>query len=580
MPPSCRDIPAPPRNFVGLRLAILRPFAALSISGKCLSVNGEEQKNVENLRPNPWSQRAGTKTAYDERLAPQHGFEARPDEASCCCEEKWGLEVADVLIRHGTRTPDGKKLRKWEKLRKEKWSEIVGGKSSSVTGGTKNGKGTGGAVDDGSYTSERPFTSLYANTSAAVLVPRGWHELRGLGQRWRKRLRCDQSTNASVLQVWETSFKVRSIASGRAFEAGFFQDSKKMDEVLTLQDGAEEGDDEGSDKIKAMRRVKKGDDEGGEGKKEAKKKKDSQMKTATADSKELLAKKNKLLGSRLRVNDARLRFFDLHKASRKDDEGKDLTALDGYRTSQKFKSKELWQLWNYAIMEHAVMGGSTLGDALLGDGCGTKEATPSLCDRLELVADMAQFTKNGMGAGATLHGFAPSMLGEWTRLLSQVAENEEDEGGTGPFVRFGFGHAETVLPLMAWLGVYRGTPPKIEDYFLAQPPTPTVGTVEKTSESCGCPSFTRLKDEVRTSALAPFAANVGFLIWKSSGDSSADTSEKTSPDFCVQLIVNEDVAMQWSSLDEANRYLEERSQLFAHYASQLPVNATITQEEL
>eukprot|EP00927_Polykrikos_kofoidii_P034756 TRINITY_DN29410_c0_g1_i1.p1 TRINITY_DN29410_c0_g1~~TRINITY_DN29410_c0_g1_i1.p1 ORF type:complete len:787 (-),score=101.19 TRINITY_DN29410_c0_g1_i1:195-2555(-) len=68
---------------------------------------------------------------------------------------------------------------------------------------------------------------------------------------------------------------------------------------------------------------------------------------------------------------------------------------------------------------------------------------------LEALEDLKHHFKNGWGNIQATAAFAESaVLGEWASLAHPRQEKSES-----PFVRFSFGHAETILPVLTWLGL-------------------------------------------------------------------------------------------------------------------------------
>lgn len=102
---------------------------------------------------------------------------------------------------------------------------------------------------------------------------------------------------------------------------------------------------------------------------------------------------------------------------------------------------------------------------------------------------------------------------------------------------FRFGHAETILPLYAILGLYKDEQPLLADNYLQQK-----------------------KRKFLSSLICPFSANIGFVIYDCQSDSQVEDR------FAVSVLVNE-VPIHLPGCEEILCPLSKFQQLYSHISS-------------
>ncbi|CAD7957850.1 unnamed protein product [Amoebophrya sp. A120] len=625
---------------------LLRALAYGSVFGGPPTTDAKPTRDGRSWRPasvrapkRSWQFHAGTKTPYfnealynpygrkfthpPEKSSYFHAVDANATKKTYALRDSrfnWRLQAADVLFRHGTRTPDGKKLTKWRKLKRH-------------------------VAERHRRTDRWLQTDLAAfEKQDAALVERGWEELARQGLKWRFLL--SSFANNSTRLQYESSSKSRCTQSGNAFLAGLHDalgenpfGKTHEDRVLALHDQRLRYFDASTVGFKT-RLGRRG----------------SKMVivppggwNATAAAPEFRVHTAAHLKDYLRwkndtetgpgKNKQYLREFKKHFdehilpnvtlfAGEQSE-----SSSNNLHTKWNLTTADAYALWNLAIMERALLNKSAMGDEVFG------EETDFL--QMERLMDYAHFYKSGFGnPNLAAEPFAANFFQEWTYFLSLGPNNEKK-------FRFAFAHAETILPVLMWLQVYAWKAPEIpldggKENKAARTP-PTAGGVDGSSSSripasffqgsflkplelqvrdVGLNDIKEIHDDAKreeekrrndpeealltnfdctrdysvveemgaitaTRVLAPFGGSLGLLVWlRDQYDGEQDhtvdphaaatvhqkhsttlgASEKSPDrppgfgpqDECVQLTLNENVIFQWTSRQKARRFLAER----------------------
>ncbi|RUS90816.1 hypothetical protein EGW08_001435 [Elysia chlorotica] len=139
---------------------------------------------------------------------------------------------------------------------------------------------------------------------------------------------------------------------------------------------------------------------------------------------------------------------------------------------------------------------------------------------LEYLGDIRHSIKNGYAHNITWQQSCPLLSEIFFGLDETIAEieNTEEDEEVGGFIvgQFAFGHAETLGPLYAILGLYNDTVPIRADNKIQQ-------------------------DErlFRASKILPFSANAVFVLYECVPEEFKDHDEVDSAEYYLQLFVNE-----------------------------------------
>lgn len=136
---------------------------------------------------------------------------------------------------------------------------------------------------------------------------------------------------------------------------------------------------------------------------------------------------------------------------------------------------------------------------------------------LEYLFDLKHYWKRGHGYPITYKISCP-LLGNIVSSLKNATDPSIEEKKYGTFM---FAHGETLQPLYALLELFKDHEDLKADNFLKQ-----------------------LERKYRTSYIAPFGANIAFVVYKCTAKDSASNKESESygtKTFIVQLFVNEEL---------------------------------------
>ena len=148
---------------------------------------------------------------------------------------------------------------------------------------------------------------------------------------------------------------------------------------------------------------------------------------------------------------------------------------------------------------------------------------------LEYLGDLKHYYKTGYGFPINYRQAAP-LLRDMIKVIHDLKANPLSD----PRATIYFGHAETIVPLIALLGLFEGPPLTAEGFLLSK------------------------HRAFRTSKIAPFGANIAFLIYRKKVDNTNET-----PNMLLQIAVNEHLVnipgqQHTVSLDTALDYFKEK----------------------
>eukprot|EP00929_Paragymnodinium_shiwhaense_P034480 TRINITY_DN18754_c0_g1_i1.p1 TRINITY_DN18754_c0_g1~~TRINITY_DN18754_c0_g1_i1.p1 ORF type:complete len:549 (-),score=132.76 TRINITY_DN18754_c0_g1_i1:682-2328(-) len=436
------------------------------------------------------------------------------------------LVFADAVMRHGTRTPDFCQANKLAavatKLLGLTEAEALLGEQPSVPAEAAK---AAGCDEPGGHAPER----------SAILVKEGWEELQSLGRSWRKSLERLPAGFNMQDATFGTSSRIRSIVSGRAFVAGLRgggggDGQVEKERMLSLQ--------------QELLRM------GPEGDSEPPAKSASALEVMRSNRTQLLHSFLDADDVQFQIDNARMRFFDepvladpssseslkllstkqlgksVSKTARKrygrskpmsrlaTEVALGLSALPG--GARKAPAKDVAELWSWMTFKRAL--GGKAHDVL--DAAQALFNSSQRLRVLELDEDLKHHCKNGPLAGT--QGFAVRYLAEWLQKLEEV------EATGQPFLRFSFGHAETILPVLYWLGgpTQNGRGLAVEDFenTSLDQLKELISSLDRgeSLESVSSKFFD-------TSAMVPFAAQLAVVGWRRKGGRGVER---------VQLLLN------------------------------------------
>eukprot|EP00392_Amoebophrya_sp_AT5.2_P001911 g1916.t1 len=490
-----------------------------------------------------WAVLANTKTAYRNAPPAQANILRGPNDVQSsrvATGDEWTLAAVDVVVRHGTRMPKQKDFHKWTETQ-ARVAERLRPIDACRTGSWE----TAGILSNNGSSSEEDTRALLESTG---LVAAGARELADLGRRWRTRV-ANAFTKEDVIEkavrdhhaLFETSSRLRAVASAEAFVAGFFEGA-----------GTSAGGGGGTNIVRNDFRLRFFDRCAKKGKRKTTESgTHSELERAsypTLDEKKKgepddCAQKRVAYLGRVEAALQRARGAGSASANGEHRGASSRFVVDSSPCLDLLTAMEAWQLYNLAAFELAIVGRSEMGSALFGASGGVSEVVL----KLESAADRQHWYRSGGGNAAFAapgNPFAAEFLRDWVQRIANVVELRDNalshrgggaavhnlpggevelEAARPPVLRFGFGHAETVLPMLYWLGLYE-----------------------------------RHRDP--TSALAPFGANLALLVWaQSSGDDRAGGKRQTF----VEVLLNENVVLEWKSAEEALAYLGKRMDVFS-----------------
>jgi len=163
---------------------------------------------------------------------------------------------------------------------------------------------------------------------------------------------------------------------------------------------------------------------------------------------------------------------------------------------QHLTNKQITDLFQLTTFENALFGDSQLNSLFDTD----------FREVLEYLGDLKHYYKTGYGFYVN-YGQATPLLEDMISLVEQY-KNDPD---APPSAKIYFGHAETVVPLIALLGLFEGPALTAEGFLLSK------------------------HRSFRTSAIAPYSSNIAFLIYRK----LESNSDSDMPKMLLQISVNE-----------------------------------------
>ena len=168
--------------------------------------------------------------------------------------------------------------------------------------------------------------------------------------------------------------------------------------------------------------------------------------------------------------------------------------------------------------------------ALFGKSSLTSLFKAESLEVLEYLGDLKHYYKTGYGYSINYRQTAP-LLRDMVRIVTELRDNPRSD----PRATIYFGHAETIVPLIALLGLFEGPPLTAEGFLLSK------------------------HRAFRTSKIAPFGANIAFLVYRKKSQNVAIET----PDMLLQIAVNEHLVnipgqQHTVSIDTALEYFNEK----------------------
>lgn len=149
---------------------------------------------------------------------------------------------------------------------------------------------------------------------------------------------------------------------------------------------------------------------------------------------------------------------------------------------------------------------------------------------LEYLGDLKHYYKTGYGFPINYRQAAP-LLRDMVNIVTELKANPLSVPRATIYV----GHAETIVPLIALLGLFEGPPLTAEGFLLSK------------------------HRAFRTSKIAPFGANIAFLIYRKKSENVGSET----PNMLLQIAVNEHLVnipgqQHTVGLDTALDYFNEK----------------------
>ncbi len=468
-----------------------------------------------------------TEEGHIKRSAPLPVAPAPPDDS-------YTLAFVDAIIRHGTRSPDLERVEKWRRLVVSVNKKSQGEDDLSLSSrmeAVASGKLASHLLPEG-YTELHGFGREWGGLvvtesaeSSAVIV------------NWRFRTssspRCVASARAFMRGVAEVVNNSAAQHSG-----GESASEGDVAEVLAAQhsggESASEGDVVSDEEILGNSETNAAGE--GDGK-VAGAGADEKGENANNKAAKVKDRQSSIIFSRkttpLLVNDRRMRFFSEkrekdHKRFVREFLASDPDVATAVERSGVSSADSLQKLWELAVAEGSLLKGvqglttsslqgSSSGGKNLNLSSGSSKVSgvnadgevpgssasfpsaatgdpssslseslsffnglfgrdPLIAGAMERAADVKHIYKNGYGNHPfSFATYAPRFLRDWIARLDGL-EDDPSISEEGPFLRFSFGHAETLMPILSWLGFF--------------------------------------KREWRASWICPFAANFNVVVWR------------------------------------------------------------------
>lgn len=199
---------------------------------------------------------------------------------------------------------------------------------------------------------------------------------------------------------------------------------------------------------------------------------------------------------------------------------------------QHLTNKQITDLFQLTTFENALFGDSEL-DSLFDT---------EFREVLEYLGDLKHYYKTGYGWYVN-YGQATPLLAD----MIEVVENYKNNPDSPPSAKIYFGHAETVVPLIALLGLFEGPALTAEGFLLSK------------------------HRSFRTSAIAPYSANIAFLVYRK----LESNSDSDMPKMLLQISVNEHLVnipgqQHTVDLDTALEYLKSKIKSWSNDFCQTP----------
>lgn len=251
------------------------------------------------------------------------------------------------------------------------------------------------------------------------------------------------------------------------------------------------------------------------------------------------------LGTTIKVNNELIRFFDYCRRYTEwvDDHPQTVEELNKFISGghvsnirkeiqntysiQHLTNKQVVDLYQLTVFESALFGFSSLTKLF---------ATRETFEVLEYLGDLKHYYKTGYGFSINYRQATP-LLKDMVAVLKELKANQKSD----PKATIYFGHAETIVPLIALLGLFEGPPLTADGFILSK------------------------HRAFRTSKIAPFAANIGFLVYRK----KEDNVNVETPDLLLQIAVNEHLVnipgqQHTVSLDTALDYFNQKIRSWSH----------------
>jgi multiple inositol-polyphosphate phosphatase/2,3-bisphosphoglycerate 3-phosphatase len=355
----------------------------------------------------------------------------------------------------------------------QKWNTLLGSIQKNLTIGANGAK-------------LREWKSKMDIENAWLLNHVGWREHQHLAQSFKKlNPQIFERRNYTVV----SSFKARCVSSARAFIAGLHSESG----------GAFDPDHD--------------------------------LEDVTDDALQYL-------GTAIRIDNALLRFFDYCRRYVEwvDDHPRSVEELNKFISGghvsnirkeiqnnyqiTHLTNKQVVDLYQLTVFEAALFGQSTLTSLFKAESL----------EVLEYLGDLKHYYKTGYGYSINYRQTAP-LLRDMVRIVTELRDNPRSD----PRATIYFGHAETIVPLIALLGLFEGPPLTAEGFLLSK------------------------HRAFRTSKIAPFGANIAFLVYRKKSENVAIET----PDMLLQIAVNEHLVnipgqQHTVSIDTALEYFNEK----------------------